>query len=509
MRKRQGGFILIALAFFALACSTWRTVQQPPAEYLALDSFPLRLQIIGDGWQETLANPYVVADSLVGTIYTDGVTRRKATPLAAIRSIRVRHTSAAGVVGVLFLLGGLAALIGGAASMGGISSGPSSCPTVYSWTETGWRLESGTFAGALMRSLQRTDVDNLDFVTPNGQTLRLRVTNERAEVDHLDAVRVFAVDHDDQVVVAPDPHGHLHGLRDAVPPLTAVDLRGGDVFQRVRRHDSWSWFSNPAGRDSSRAADVRDGLILKFLRPRGASTAHLIVDGRNTTWAASLLWEWVAARGAGTQAWYDSLNADPAAARRAFLPIAREALLTASISTSSGFVPFGQFGEVGPEIDKRQVLHFEIPSNAGDTIVIRLETVPGLWSIEQVGMAFGDDAPFVAQKLPLRQATTPAGLNLMKALAEVDGDGVTLVPGEQTDLVFEVPPTQEGRIRSFILHSTGWYELETPRTGPGDPTMIHRIAMEPLALSRIAVGRLNEGLASLRESSERSAPGRP
>lgn len=64
-----------------------------------------------------------------------------------------------------------------------------SCPLVYSWDGQRWRLDSGTFGGAIMPALARTEVDNLLHAVPVGDSLRLRITNELNETDHLDRGR--------------------------------------------------------------------------------------------------------------------------------------------------------------------------------------------------------------------------------------------------------------------------------------------------------------------------------
>jgi hypothetical protein len=60
----------------------------------------------------------------------------------------------------------------------------------------------------------------------------------------------------------PDGEGRLHSLVAPESPTVAVDFRGKDVLRRIARSDGWFWESNPMERDSSRVADVRDGIEL-------------------------------------------------------------------------------------------------------------------------------------------------------------------------------------------------------------------------------------------------------
>jgi hypothetical protein len=49
-------------------------------------------------------------------------------------------------------------------------------PLVYSWDGRRWRLDSGTFGGAIMSASTRTDVDNLLYATAVNDTLPLRAS---------------------------------------------------------------------------------------------------------------------------------------------------------------------------------------------------------------------------------------------------------------------------------------------------------------------------------------------
>ena len=96
---------------------------------------------------------------------------------------------------------------------------------------------------------------------------------------------------------------------------------------RFRRSDGWAWESRPSGRDSSRAADVRDGIELSFRRPQGATSARLLVDASNTAWAEFMMAKFVAMHGTATQAWYDSVAADRKMVQRMGQMMAREVYL--------------------------------------------------------------------------------------------------------------------------------------------------------------------------------------
>src|SRR5262249_4233678 len=103
---------------------------------------------------------------------------RTAYALADVRAFETRHFSAGKTTLCVLAIGATAGLIalaivassdmpgssGGGSSGGGGSGDPyaMSCPHLSSWDGTRWWLDSGTYGGAILKPLARTDVDELE-----------------------------------------------------------------------------------------------------------------------------------------------------------------------------------------------------------------------------------------------------------------------------------------------------------------------------------------------------------
>ena len=495
---------LVTAATLLQACmSTHREVLKP--ERFAEGKAPghVRVRLV-NGAVVAIEKPEVVGDSLVGDLADrdDGDPEHAAVALSDIKQVEFRQFSAAKTAMVVVGIGATVALMaaamgdccagswGSGGGGGDIGAGDASCPHVYSWDGSHWRLDSGTFGGAITRGLEQTDVDNLDFAAPQDGVLRLRLANELQETDYVDALAVLAVDHDSGVSVAPDGRGSLHTLGALTAPLGARDLRGHDALARVQAADGWSWESNPSGRDTTVAADLRDGLELTFARPVGAARANLVVDGNNTRWAAFLMQQFVAAHGRATAAWYDSLDANPVAAHRMFAKLADEALLKVAVWSEDRWQVRGLIWEAGPEVVKRQVLTLDLSGVSGDTVRIRLASVPSFWLIDRVSLDYSDDRPLTVQELG-------ADAERDNVLAAVDGRALRLEPGETRGVSYRVPPVPAGKSRSYLLRSTGWYRIHMPATADPQVALLHRLMTEPDAVSRYAVSRMNDALRAM------------
>lgn len=486
----------VLLTIYLFGCTRWKQPDIAPDQVLAKRPQLVRVTR-PDSTVLQLRHPWIAGDSLYGRAGADTT----GLPLTDVAKLEIRATN---VVGTVILVGGVTLLL--AASLATMGDGyldtsepVASCPLVYSWDGSKWRLDSGTFGGAIMPALARTEVDNLLFVRPDRDTLRLRVANELRETDHLDQIAVLAVDHSPTHTVAPDALGRLHTVGRLVSPLATREFRGGNAQERVRADDGWAWESNPSGRDTSRPEDARDGLELTFRRPAGAMRAQLVVDASNTVWAELMMWRFVSLHGTATQAWYDSVARDPRLARRLGDMMEREVYLGVSVLTGRGWERQGLVREAGPEIMKRQVVALDLSRVSGDVVRIRLESAPSLWRVDQVAMDFSPPGELTVIPLTAARAETPDGRDLRAAIVAPDRSEHVMEQGDRLDLVFAVPPTRAGRDRSYLLVTRGWYRLHAPATGEPAIALLDRVLTEPLAASRFITGELVRSVAALQD----------
>jgi hypothetical protein len=520
---RAGRLSISLVLGSATACTSWHTQASTPSEVLAVRPPSSARVTLASGTTIVVNRPRIVGDTLTGwpeagghssgTARTSDLADPIRIPLANIRSIAVQRVSAGKTALLVVGLGVTAAIVAAAASSdspslsggggGGGSGGGSggdgmySCPLVYSWDGRVWRLDSGTFGGAISRGLARTDVDNLAYATPANGSLRLKVANELSETDYLDALSVLAVDVPAGSTVSPDASGALHTITAPVAPVAARDFAGRDALARVREADGWHWESSPADRDSARLADRRDGLELRFVRPAGAMRAKLVLDANNTPWAAALMGRFVAAHGAATQAWYDSLDASPAMARALGAGIARQAFLGVSVRAGERWKPQGLAWEAGPEVSKRQVVPLDLAGVVGDTVIVRLESVPSFWLVDRAAIDFSPELPVTVHELRAETAVGAGGRSRLAAIARADGVADTLETGDSLLVSVRVPPIPSRAERTYLLRTHGWYRIESPESGPPDIALLTRVLDGSDGLSRVATARLQEAVARL------------
>ena len=513
-----GGFLLpLSLALWVSSCTKWSDPKLPVGAVMSAPEAPGRVRVtLFDGSRLELDAPRLVADTLQGLGQAesrDAPRHWVSIPLSDIRTTEVRSANTVGTVvlvgaSALVAVGIVAAIADATEEEPPPPPPPPSCPLVYSWDGTGWRLDSGTFAGAFLAPLARTDVDNLVHLTSTEGRLRLRLANELPETDHVDALAVLAVDHPAGTEVVPDAAGRLHLVGTLSGPASARDDRARDALSALAAADGWGWESSPTGRDTAAAETLRDGLELVFDRPPGATRAVLLVDGVNTPWTSWLMQEFVAAHGRETDAWYAARNADPIGALELGAKLAAEAFLAVSVWDGSGWSVRGHVMEIGPELAKTTAVPLDLTGIEGPVLRIRLESAPMFWNLDRVAIDFEPLPPAEAKRLTATRAERESdGASVAGLLAAVDGRNVVLETGEAVLLEFVAPPVPTGLERSYLLASTGWYRIHAPPSDADPDPDVRRVETEPGAVSRLSVARANLALEELARRSKAMADG--
>jgi tetratricopeptide (TPR) repeat protein len=131
-----------------------------------------------------------------------------------------------------------------------------SCPMIYTWNGQEFEFISEVLGvaplGASLGGGKFFPVDHDEYVWIDGKQLRqrngfyeVRITEELREVAYLDQIKLIAVDHPANLEIhssekfrfPPFPEFQLYGVSERVHPQTAVDQRGRDVLDRIRKTD--------------------------------------------------------------------------------------------------------------------------------------------------------------------------------------------------------------------------------------------------------------------------------
>jgi hypothetical protein len=382
-------------------------------------------------------------------------------PLDSIAVVRVRDTDNDRTVGLVTSIAVLAGAILMAdqgdtdrprprPSTGGSTRVPQgSCPYVYSFNGSEYVLDSETYAGAMSRGLERTDVDNLEHLRPVDGNYRLTLANELDETEYTDQLALLVADHPRGTRVFPEPSGTTRVVGFGIAPL---GMRG------ISEPDS---------------LPTRVGWEVLFSKPQGMDEGALTVTARNGPALSFVASHLLSLMGPNVYTWYATVNNDSASRAGMERWLAEETFLHVSLLTENGWVRVASLPNVGPAISKTHVVPLDLAELSGDTVRVRLEAFPQLWELDSVELV-PDLGPIVAQNAELVRALTGQGRDVSQLLSYRDGSYHVALNGDRVELVFRAPP-ESGQERTVLVSTTGHYYIAADDTDSGRMYEVFRI----------------------------------
>ncbi len=362
-------------------------------------------------------------------------------PLDSVAVVRVRRSSPRAAAGIAL---GVAAIATAAVLIQASGEDPvrpepvprpagGSCPYIYSFDGSSYVFDSETYAGAIARGLERTDVDNLEHLRPAGGVYRLALANEMDETQYTDEIALLVADHPSGTRVFPDASGAARVVGRGTEPLRVVEFGGRDSLLA------------PAGWE------------VEFARPEGVERAVVIVTGRNTPLPSFAAAHMLSLMGPSVYGWYAAMNDDSAARNEMVEWLTYETSLRVLTRKHDSWSSVGTLPSVGPAIDKTQVISVDLSEHVGDTVRVRLEATPLVWQLETVELA-PDLGAATLRPAELLRARAEDGSDVSALLSAADGLYHVALNGSRVELEYRVP-ADAGAERTALARTTGHYYI--------------------------------------------------
>lgn len=359
-------------------------------------------------------------------------------------------------------------------------SGDWSCPYVFTYDGDEYHFESETFAGAVCRGMERTNIETLKYLREVDGDYRLVVANQSHESDHINELTLIVVDHPFGTDVIPDVVGGIHTVHNPISPISARSFDGRDALDQVATVDNILWESDLKNIDFSQDNQLRDGLIFEFLKPEVAANAKLVINGMNTGLGFFALEKIFSLTGPAKLSWLHQLNTDTGERARFLGWIMREGGLHIFIWEDEKWNKQGWLPDVGPLAPAEKIVPLDLTGVKGERIKIKIESVTDLWRINRVAIDYTDDERMDILSLSPRQALTESHHNVADALATTDSLYYSILPGQHASITYDAILLNPAKQRSFILKSRGYY-YPWIDDGPNDNReLVKRIFEEPL-----------------------------
>ena len=356
-----------------------------------------------------------------------------------------------------------------------------SCPTFYVPDGDSMSLRAEGFSSSIAPSLEKSDVDRLEPVAIEGDTLTVVMTNEALETHVVRHVDVLAVPKDlstgqtsADVQVFRDEAGDFYQARDIRAPV-ACAAPDGDCLALLEAFDNEEWFSLA---DSTTLAS-REWIELQFDQVPDGNTG-IVLGMRQSLMSTFLLYQTLAYMGEDVGHWIAQLersgldDADPM--HNLLKEIAE---LEVFVEEDGERRKIGGISEYGPLVTDQHLI--KLPASSNGSVKILLHLNKGFWRLDNVALT-GIGEPLLSHRLkPV--ATSYKGTDDPDALEKLLDPTTSLVtlPGDRYEISYSLD--EDPQNYAYFLESRGYY-LEWIRQewlADHSPAKLRQIFLNPTA----------------------------
>jgi hypothetical protein len=360
----------------------------------------------------------------------------------------------------------------------------SSCPFVYSWDGSQFRLDSEPYGGAIARGLAREDWSELKHIRDVDGQYRVLMTNEADETQHTDLAELWIADHPAGVRVVADGSGNLLGLSNIQRLLNAQEKNGREITPWLTAKDRRIWEPMPDA-----AGSPQNEITLTFPKPAAASRAWLVSNLATGAWGALMVKDMVSLLGRDANAWLDSLDTNILQAKSVYQWVNREETLRMKVDVedSSGWRTQGSFSGGGPIVAEDRALPLDVSGVSGDRLRIRFRPPSGFWALNSFEISYDAAGPVPFIRVPAESALTSGGTDMLKELASINKVYYSMPEiGDAAELQFRAPLRQPSMERTVFLHTSGWYQLHLRDSHEPDRSAFNDVLNTPGGIGRFA-----------------------
>jgi hypothetical protein len=331
----------------------------------------------------------------------------------------------------------------------------SSCPFVSAYDGNNFSLQGEIYGGAIYPQLARHDFMPLKMQPLPGGTLQLKISNELKERQYTDMAELWVVTHPKEEKVLSDEKGNLYTVSNPQTPA-ALSLNGQtkSIASLKKAGDN-----NFLYMDDTMNLNASNDVIVKFSNPAKSQKAKLILSLKNSYFLDLLYGE--LAKGFGNYySSYAKQQEKKSAAELLQWVKEQNIPMEVSIKTTNGYEKIADLTTIGPLATREIVVPINLPVNSESFIDIKLSSGFLFWEIDYAAIDFSEQNNFTLQKLAPIKATDETGKNVLSFLQKEDASYLSQPAiGNSATIIYKTDELKdESKIRTYILHSKGYYE---------------------------------------------------
>lgn len=369
-------------------------------------------------------------------------------PLSDISEIRIIDRNTGKEIGVYALVGiGAIAIISAIVALT-----KSSCPYVYVYNGENFVFEGEAYGGAIGKNLERTDYMPLPSLKIKDNNYRIRMSNELQERQYTNLIEMIVVKHEEDERILLDKEGNPQLISNLKEANAAYSSNGENIIPLLAKKDDKFHLFNDENYSKNK-------IVLQFERPKEATRANLVINGKNTLWFDYLFGEFLEKFGGHYSSWMENEFQASTEIRMQRI-IDNDFPLFISIEKNGEWQMVDYLLTVGPLASRDFVIPIDISDYWGDKIRVKLETGFMFWEIDYAAVGFGESKILEKKILKPYLATGTGSMDWKYELEYSDNlymeqENV----GDVTEIVFAVTDDLQNNPHSTFLKTKGYYEL--------------------------------------------------
>ncbi len=331
-----------------------------------------------------------------------------------------------------------------------------SCPTMYTWNGTEWKLQAESFSSSILPALEESDVDALYDVKPLNSEIVIRMKNEAYETHVLRYVDVLAVEHDaTEQVYYSGTNEYIVGQN--IHEVLNARAEEGDVRELLLKKDELERSSSADSLDLA----TKETIELDFLNSNHDPKA-LVLGFRQSLMSTYLFYRTLSYMGknAGTHLAALQRSDNPGAMVQSIRRVLGD--IDVEMYDGQRWKSCGQIFEAGPIAHNQMALL--LPKNTNPLIKLRLRVAKGYWRINSAELV---DVQRVARESNadssvhrIHPQDISRGTVHYAALVEkmrTQSAPLVTVSGDAYDLHYTLPSSKSSKQFSYFVDAKGYY----------------------------------------------------
>jgi len=357
-----------------------------------------------------------------------------------------------------------------------------SCPFVYTFDGEKYVFDAEPLGGAIAKGLEKADFSRLEHLNAVDNKFLLMFRNEVEEIQYLDELKLWIIDHAPDSEIFPDINGKLYAVKNVIKSSRAVDEKDLNLQPFLNERDDISWQTYLPRDNSYKEKPLRHRLTLEFAKPQEAEHAMLLVNAGTALWGSNMIREMLQLRGDKIDQWYEGVNNQGKEFLELYHFIDREELYLLKIQVKKGntwieqgFIPGG-----GPLITEDRIIPLDLSGINDSLVTIRLDPPTGFWTIDFIGIAYQAKEINEIEEISGINAVDQDGRNVTGMLHLQDGQ-YHIMPrlGDWLKVEFAVTPEVAGYKRSIFMKTIGYYEIQIDKSQPEKTDLIKTLLTTP------------------------------